>query len=132
MQTTDIVDLVTTAVAVGEGTILSPASHQEQIAGMLGFGTSVPGCANCRTPNEQYNYGLGVVLHGKWIFQNPLFAGYGAIGAYLPARKIAVAVAMTYGENSFDDAGNYGHDALRYLFGAIGGYLAPRDIPSSQ
>ena len=132
VQTTDIVDLATTAVAVGEGTILSPASHQEQIAGMMGFGTPVAGCANCRTLNEQYNYGLGVVLHGNWLLQNPLFAGYGAIGAYLPARKIAMAVAMTYGENSFDDAGNYGHDALQDLFEAIGGYLAPQDMPSSH
>jgi CubicO group peptidase (beta-lactamase class C family) len=132
VQTTDIIDLATTAVAVGEGTILSPESHQEQIAGMMGFGTPVPGCANCRTLNEQFNYGLGVVLHGKWILQNPLFAGYGAIGAYLPARKIAVAVAMTYGENSFDDAGNYGHDALQDLFEAIGGYLAPEDMPPSR
>ena len=129
VQTTDIVDLATTAAAVGEGTILSPASHQEQIAGMLGFGTPVAGCANCRTLNEQYNYGLGVVLHGKWILQDPLFAGYGAIGAYLPPKKIAVAAAMTYGEKSFDEHGNYGHDALQEIFEAIGGLLAPDDMP---
>ena len=98
---------------------------------MLGFGTPVAGCANCRTLNEQYNYGLSVVLHGKWILQNPLFAGYGAIGAYLPAKKIAVAVAMTYGEKSFDEHGNYGHDALQDLFEAIGAYLAPEDMPPS-
>jgi hypothetical protein len=60
--TTEIVDLATTAVAVGEGTILSPSSHQEQIAGMLGFGTSVAGCANCRTLNEQYNSSAPIAL----------------------------------------------------------------------
>ena len=75
VQSTDIVDLATTAAAVGEGTVLSPASHQAQVAGMLGFGTPVAGCANCRTLNEQYNYGLSVVLHGRWVLQNPLFAG---------------------------------------------------------
>ena len=129
VQTTDIVDVATTAAAVGEGTILSPESHQEQVAGMLGFGTPVAGCANCRTLNEQYNYGLGVVLHGNWLLQNPVFAGYGAIGACLPAKKIAIAVAMTYGEKSFDDTGNYGHNALQVLFEAIGAYLAPEDMP---
>jgi CubicO group peptidase (beta-lactamase class C family) len=127
VQTTDIVDLATTAAAVGEGTILSPASHQEQIAGMLGFGTPVAGCANCRTLNEQYNYGLGVVLHGKWLLQNPVFAGYGAIGAYLPSKKLAIAVAMTYGEGSFDEQGHYGHNALQVLFEAIGALLAPEE-----
>jgi CubicO group peptidase (beta-lactamase class C family) len=132
VQTMDIVDLATTAAAVGEGTILSPASHQEQVAGMLGFGTPVAGCANCRTLNEQFNYGLGVVLHGGWVLQNPLFAGYGAIGAYLPEKKIAVAAAMTYGEKSFDEQGNYGHDPLQDIFEAIGAFLAPDDMPSNR
>ena len=132
VQTTDIVDLATTAAAVGEGTILSPVSHKAQVAGMPGFGTPVAGCANCRTLNEQYNYGLSVVLHGRWVLQNPLFAGYGAIGAYLPPKKIAVAVAMTYGEKSFDEQGNYGHNALQDLFEAIGAYLAPEDMPPSR
>lgn len=97
MQTTTIVVLATPAVAAGEGTILTPESHQEQVAGMLGFGKPVSGCVNCRTMNEQYNYGLRVVLHGNWILQNPLFAGYGAIGAYLPPKQNAAIVAMTYG-----------------------------------
>jgi len=132
VQTMDIVDLATTAAAVGEGTILSPASHQEQVAGMVGFGTPVAGCANCRTLNDQFNYGLGVVLHGGWVLQNPLFAGYGAIGAYLPEKKIAVAAAMTYGEKSFDEQGNYGHDPLQDIFEAIGAFLAPDDMPSSR
>jgi CubicO group peptidase (beta-lactamase class C family) len=132
VQTTDIFDLATTAAAVGEGTILSPESHQEQIAGMLGFGTPIAGCVNCHTLDEQYNYGLGVVLHGKWVLQNPVFAGYGAIGAYLPVKKIAIAVAMTYGEKSFDEQGNYGHNTLQDLFEAIGTLLAPEDMPASR
>ena len=88
IQTTDIVDLTTTAVAVGEGTLLSPESHQAQIApDLLGFGAPLEGCPNCHTLDETYNYGLGVVRSGDWILQNPLFAGYGAVTGYLPAAE---------------------------------------------
>jgi CubicO group peptidase (beta-lactamase class C family) len=132
VQTTDIVDVATTMAAVGEGTILSPASHQAQISpDMLGFGTPIAGCAECRTLNEQYNYGLGVVLHGDWILQNPLFSGYAAIGAYYPPGKLAVAVATTFGEGSFDDQGNY-TSGWQSLFEAIGALLAPEAMPSSR
>lgn len=132
VQTTDIVDVATTMAAVGEGTILSPESHQAQInPDMLGFGTPIAGCAGCRTMNEQYNYGLGVVLHGKWILQNPLFSGYAAIGAYYPPGKLAVAVATTFGEESFDEQGNY-TSGWQAIFEAIGAYLAPEATPASE
>ena len=88
IQTTNIVDMTTTAVAVGEGTLLSPESHQAQIApDLLGFGAPLEGCPNCHTLDETYNYGLGVVLSGDWILQNPLFAGYGAVRATCPPRR---------------------------------------------
>ncbi len=131
VQTTDIVDVATTMAAVGEGTILSPESHRAQISpDMLGFGTPVAGCAGCRTLNEAYNYGLGVVLHGKWILQNPLFSGYAAIGGYYPAGKLTVAVATTFGEASFDEHGNY-TSGWQSVFETIGAYLAPEAMPSS-
>jgi CubicO group peptidase (beta-lactamase class C family) len=80
IETTDIVDMTTTAAAIGEGTLLSPESHQAQIApDLLGFGKPLPGCPACHTLDETYNYGLGVVLSNAWILQNPLFAGYGAV-----------------------------------------------------
>jgi CubicO group peptidase (beta-lactamase class C family) len=126
IQTSDIVDLTTTAVAVGEGTLLSPASHQAQIApDLLGFGSPLKGCPNCHTLDETYTYGLGVVLTGDWIVQNPLFAGYGAVTGYLPAQKIAVAVATTFGGGAFDDQGNYKYSSHSDIFAAIGTSLAP-------
>jgi hypothetical protein len=126
IETTDIVDMTTTAVAVGEGTLLSPESHQAQIApDLLGFGAPLEGCPNCHTLDETYNYGLGVVRSGDWILQNPLFAGYGAVTGYLPAAKIAVAVATTFGEGAFDDQGNYKYNSFSDIFAAIGTYLAP-------
>jgi CubicO group peptidase (beta-lactamase class C family) len=126
IQTTNIVDMTTTAVAVGEGTVLSPASHQAQLApDLLGFGKPLAGCPACHTLTETYNYGLGVVLTADWILQNPLFAGYGAVAGYLRAEKIAIAVATTYGEGAFDDEGNYKYSSHQDIFGAIGNSLAP-------
>jgi CubicO group peptidase (beta-lactamase class C family) len=126
IQTSDIVDMTTTAEAVGEGTLLSPESHQAQIApDLLGFGKPLEGCPACHTLNETYSYGLGAVLTGDWILQNPLFAGYGAVVGYLPAKKTPTAVATTYGEGAFDDEGNYKYSSHQDIFGAIGNYLAP-------
>ena len=126
IQTTNIVDLTTTAETVGEGTLLSPESHQEQIAlKLIGFGTPVAGCPACHTLDEAYSYGLGVVISGDWILQNPLFGGYGAVAGYLPAQKIAVAVATTFGEGAFDEQGNYRHRSFQDILAAVGTYLAP-------
>ena len=130
IETTDIVDMAATAVAIGEGTLLSPESHRAQVApDLLGFGAPLAGCPTCRTLGESLNYGLGVVLSGSWILQNPLFGGYGGVEAYLPARKIAIAVATTFGEGAFDDDGNYKRSSHVDLYAAIGAYLAPDDPP---
>ncbi len=129
IQTTNIYDMAASAVAIGEGTLLSPASHRAMVdRSRLGFGTPLPGCPTCRTLSPTYNYGLGVVFHGAWLLQNPLFAGYGGVAAYLPSRKIAVAVATTYGEGSFDASGGY-PNVSHILYGRIGAALAPDDPP---
>ncbi len=132
IQTTNIYDMTRSAEAIGKGTLLSPASHKAQIAtSLLGFGTSLPGCAPvCHTLNRNYNYGLGVVRSGSWILQNPLFAGTGSIMAYLPSKRIAVAVVTTFGEKAFDEQGNNGSErASTALYTAIGTLLAPGDPP---
>jgi CubicO group peptidase (beta-lactamase class C family) len=134
VQTTDIVDLAASAIAIGEGTLLSPASHQAQVApDLLGVGSPVEGCATCATMEERYNYGLGVVLSGPWILQNPLFAGCGAVMAYLPSQKIAIAVATTFTEKAFDDDGNNPSDRASWtIFANIAALLAPAEAPASR
>jgi CubicO group peptidase (beta-lactamase class C family) len=134
IQTTDIVDMTTTAEAIGEGTLLSPESHREQVEPkLLGFGKPAKGCDRCRTNDRTYSYGLGVVLTGSWQLQNPLFGGYGAIEGYLPAKKIAIAVAATFGEKAFDDQGNYKYSSHTAIFAAIANHLAPDDpIPTPK
>ena len=123
--------MATTAFAVGTGSLLSPASHQAQVApSLVGFGSAVPGCETCRQLDRNFNYGLGVWNYGSWIVQNPLFAGYAGIEGYLPSRRIAIAVANTFGEQSFDDQGNYRYgNVSEKIFDAIAAYLAPDDAP---
>jgi CubicO group peptidase (beta-lactamase class C family) len=129
IQTTNIYDMTATAVAIGEGTLLSRESYQAMTGpNLLGFGSVLEGCPTCRTFDNVYNYGLGVVRSGDWLLQNPLFYGYAAVEGYLPAKKIAIAVAVTYGEGAFDAQGNYPNRGTT-LFSAIGALLAPDDAP---
>ena len=133
IQTTNIYDMTATAVAVGEGTLLSPESHRAQVEPrLLGFGAPLEGCRTCHTLDRDYSFGLGVVLSGSWVLQNPLFGGYGALEAYLPAKKLAIAVATTFGEGAFDEQGNYLHGRASWeVFAAIAALLAPEDAPAA-
>jgi CubicO group peptidase (beta-lactamase class C family) len=108
VQVSTIADVATSIAAVGEGTLLSSASHSAQISPELaGFGKDVEGCDACRANTEEASYGLGVILRGPWITQNKLFAGAGAAMGYLPSEKLAIAVATTYAPGAFDAQGNY-------------------------
>ena len=133
IQTTTIADMTATAEAVGTGALLSPASHALQVSTALrGFGTPLPGCPTCATQDERYAYGLGLILSGDWLMQTPLFFGYAGATAYLPAKGLAVAVAMTFTEAAFDGQGGYkaGSNA-RSLLTAVAAELAPDDpIPA--
>jgi hypothetical protein len=78
--------------------------------------------------NNIYTYGVGLVISGNWLLQNPLMSGYAAVEAYLPSQQIAIAVAATYAPEAFDDQGDYGN-AADTLFRKIGAELAPDDAP---
>jgi CubicO group peptidase (beta-lactamase class C family) len=108
IQTTNIYDMTATAIGIGEGVLLSPASYAAQMSRELaGFGHKMEGCATCMALTERATYGLGIWLVGDWQLQNPLFAGFGSTMAYLPSRKLAIAAIMTPTAESFDDKGNY-------------------------
>jgi hypothetical protein len=128
----NIYDMAATAVAIGTGSLLSPASHAEQIApSLIGFGHEQAGCPTCRTLNEVYSYGIGVVLSGSWILQNPLFDGYGSMEAYLPSQKIAIAVAVTFTEAGFDDKGDYlNAQAAKSVVSAIAAVMTGQPLPN--
>lgn len=129
VQFSTIHDMATSAEAIGTGRLLSPQSHRLQIAPTLrGFGRPIEGCATCATLSDFYTYGIGIVLSGPWLLQNPLFSGQAGVMAYLPSRKIAVAVAVTFDEEAFDASGGY-CNAADDIFRAIGAHVAPQDAP---
>ena len=132
IQTTTIDDLATSAQGIGSGQLLSEGSHEAMVATSLrGKTRSQPGCPTCHEMTESYTYGIGIVISGDWLLQNPLFSGCAAVGAYLPTRQIAIAVAVTYEEAAFDDEGNY-PNAADTLFRKIGAVLAPDEAPPQR
>jgi CubicO group peptidase (beta-lactamase class C family) len=136
IQTTDIRDLDTTAIAIGTGAGLSPASYQRMIAPDLRGRTSkLPSCPDtCGVQDERYTFGLGVVLTGDWIAQTPLFAGEGGAFAYLPSEKVAISVATTFADDAFAPDGDYvpevGGNGANLLWRKIAtAIVAPEDAP---
>ena len=108
-------DVRKSAIAIGQGTLLSAASHRAMIAPV-----------SLITPPGQppVYYGIGVALTNSWVFQQPLFFGYQGLMAYLPAKKIAIAITTTSGEKSTPST-NYS----TLIFRSIGRYLAPDHPP---
>lgn len=128
IQTTDITDLHATAIAFGTGALLSRESYRASISTDLrGFGSPVPGCPTCGRQSERYAFGIGLVTTGDWVIQNPMFGGYSAVTAYLPSQRIAIAVAVTYEEEAFNNGGP--RNQADALFRQIGALLAPGQAP---
>ncbi len=132
-QTTTVDDLVTTAIAIGTGELLSEESfHEMTDSKLIGFGEHLPVCGgSCFTQVDAYNYGLGIVRSGDWILQNPLLSGYSAVEAYLPSDRVAIGVAATFAPEAFDDDGIY-DNAADNLFRLIGAYVAPDSPPPTK
>lgn len=132
-ETTNIYDMTRTAEEVGTGVLLSRSSYRAMTApNLLGFGHPLPECgSSCFTQVNGYNYGLGIVRSGSWLLQNPLLAGEGSVEAYLPSKKIAIAVAVTFDPQAFDSQGNYANSSDT-LFRQIAAYLAPHNAPPTK
>ena len=104
IQNTDIADMATVIQAIGRGEIGQPgvvreddradAARQDDQAGR------VPD--TCFVQNEFYTYGLGIVLSGDWLLQNPQYHGFAGVAAYLPADDITIAIAATYDDDAFN------------------------------
>jgi CubicO group peptidase (beta-lactamase class C family) len=129
IQTTNIYDLEATAVGIGSGKLLSADSYKAMVSTDLrGKTHAQEGCPTCFEQNDVYTYGLGIIISGHWLLQNPQLAGYAAVEGYLPSQKIAVAVANTYEPQAFDDQGNYSNEADT-LFRRVAAEMAPNDAP---
>jgi CubicO group peptidase (beta-lactamase class C family) len=104
IQNTDITDMATVIQAIGRGDMVSAESFEKMIAPTLrGKTTKLDACPNtCFVQNEFYTYGLGIVLSGDWLLQNPQYHGFAGVTAYLPSEDITVAIAATYADQAFD------------------------------
>ena len=129
IQTTNIFDMEASASGLGSGKLLSKDSYDKfKSTDLRGKTRAMPGCTTCMAMNEGYTYGMGIVISGDWLLQNPLFAGEAGVMAYLPAKKISMAIAVTYQPEAFDGQGNYRNEADT-LFRRIAKELAPDDAP---
>jgi CubicO group peptidase (beta-lactamase class C family) len=129
IQTTDIADLTASAIAIGEGSLLSSESHQAMVSTDLrGFGSPVEGCPTCFQQSEPYSYGVGLVTTGDWVMQNPMFAGQAAAMAYMAEEQVSIAVAVTFEPEAFDADGNTRNEADQ-LFRELGAIVAPDHAP---
>jgi CubicO group peptidase (beta-lactamase class C family) len=136
VQTTDIVDVDASAIAIGTGKLLKPESYQKMVAPDLrGKTTAQDNCpATCFAMNDNYTYGIGVTLTGHWIMQAPLFFGEASAFGYLPSKKVAISLVVTFKEDAFDPAsGAYvpetGKNAADLTWREIGVVAAPDDPP---
>jgi CubicO group peptidase (beta-lactamase class C family) len=134
IQTSNIFDVNETAVAIGTGKLLSQESYQRMISTDLrGKTTTLPGCVTCFPQSEDYSYGLGIVTTGNWLMQDPLFSGEAGAFAYLPSKKVAIALALTFAEDAFAPDGSYnsevGSNAADPVWREIATVVAPEDPP---
>jgi D-alanyl-D-alanine carboxypeptidase len=127
---TDIDDLVTSARAMGTGELVSAESYEEQLAPTtVGLGVAPDNCPKvaCSDFVKQQPsayFGLGNVVLGGWVLQDPQFSGYGAVQAYLPSEDLAIAAAATHNEDVEE-----GLNGGKEVFDEIASVVAPDHPP---
>jgi D-alanyl-D-alanine carboxypeptidase len=109
IMTSNIVDLARTAMDIGSGALLSRRSYRQQIAHTTRVAPGI-------------YYAMGMFIDHGWILQNPLFSGYQATMAYLPSRRVTIAVSTTVGPRS-NPLVNYSTELAK----TISKYLVPGD-----
>jgi D-alanyl-D-alanine carboxypeptidase len=112
IMTSTIGDVIKAAKALGTGALISPRASRERFA---------PTTAVFPQFSEDFYYGLGVLVGNSWQFQNPELNGYTAIMAYLPSRRISLALTVTNGRRAAATGTNYSQE----LFESITEYLTP-------
>jgi D-alanyl-D-alanine carboxypeptidase len=112
IMTSTVRDVVKAAAAIGTDRLLSRRAAAQQVA---------PFTVGLSGMTPAFYYGLGINVVPPWRFQNPFLNGYSGAMAYLPPKRISIAVASTKGEaGSRVDKG-----FSEVIFAQIGNYLAP-------
>jgi hypothetical protein len=134
IETTNIYDMDMTAIAIGNGKLLSPESFKTMTnTKMRDQGGPVPGCPQCHRGNDAYTYGMGVVIKGNWLLQDPLVNGYSALEAYLPSQRIAVSLLVTFAEDAFNKTtSSYPNEAVPIFERSRRSDSAPRPTERSN
>lgn len=129
IQNTDITDMATVIQAIGRGDMVSEESFEKMTALTLrGKTTKLDVCPiTCFVQNEFYTYGLGIVLSGDWLLQNPQYHGFAGVSAYLPSEDITIAIAATYADDAFNPSTGAPNDGniANPLFTAVATVVAP-------
>jgi CubicO group peptidase (beta-lactamase class C family) len=113
-----VADSIKSAKALGEGTLVSAQSQRERVAPITAGLPGGPGFS------DDFYYGLGVLITGTWLHQNPHLNGFNSIAAYLPSRRIAIALSVTEGPV----AANNPNRQSEILFSEISRYLSPDHV----
>jgi CubicO group peptidase (beta-lactamase class C family) len=124
----NIRDLATSARAIGTGELVSSESHEEQIGpSLVGLGGPTDTCPEgvCQEQQPTFYYGIGTVVIGGWVLQNPSFFGYGAVQAYLPSEDLAIATSAT-----LDEDAEVGLNGGQKVFEEIAAVLTPDHPPT--
>ncbi|MFE5791862.1 serine hydrolase domain-containing protein [Streptomyces sp. NPDC056503] len=122
--TSTVCDMARSAQGIGSGELIGPRSYRVLLdPGTVGLGTPTSTCPAtiCLKQTEERHFGLGVIVSGGWLLQNPSFSGYAALQAYLPSKRLAIAVSATKTATTAD--GNMAQEVA----GRIAAALAPED-----
>ncbi|MFC9734574.1 serine hydrolase domain-containing protein [Streptomyces roseolus] len=120
--TSTVCDMARSAQGIGSGELIGPRSYRVLLdPGTVGLGTPTKTCpaSICLRQTAERHFGLGVLVSGGWLFQNPSFSGYAALQAYLPPKRLAIAVSATETATTAD--GNM----AQVVAGRIAAALAP-------
>jgi D-alanyl-D-alanine carboxypeptidase len=112
VMTATIGDVIKAAKAFGTGALISRRASRERFA---------PTTAGLEPFSPEAYYGLGILIRNGWEFQNPELNGYTAIAAYLPSRRISLALTTTSGPAAAATEANYSQK----LFASLAAYLTP-------
>ena len=109
----NIRDVATSAEPILGGRLLSGSSRRQLVAPF-----PTPG-----QPQEPFYYASGLVVIGNWRIQNPYINDYGGVQAYLPSKRLTIAVVSTIGIGG----NRTGQNISQVIFQQIANRLAPSD-----
>jgi D-alanyl-D-alanine carboxypeptidase len=109
----DITDVATSAEPILGGRLLSRSSRRALVARF-----PTPG-----QPQEPFYYGSGLIVIGNWRVQNPYINDYAGVQAYLPSKRLTIAVVSTLGIGG----NRTGANISQVIFQRIAAKLAPSD-----